>query len=255
MKQFNIQRFVKLVCWSLAIDRSWFLGSVVRYVVTMTLMFLFFTFMVNFDSHNNGMQAYQVCAVLSFVALVIWMVFGFTMRPAWTRNDDQRLLMLPASNLEKYLMRYSYWLLLVPFFLLSFAIADGVQFVVNTLLGHEWASSVIGYMANSQMFAHFPNQDKLFFGFFILGLWVHSLYTVGGSFFRAHKYCWILTSVVLVAAYMLLAALNLFQMINLSWWKYIGYYNLLFLVLTLFNFWLSYWLFCRQQLIGKFVNI
>ena len=37
------------------------------------------------------------------------------------KHDDQQLLTLPASNLEKYLMRYSYWLLLLPSFVGSFA--------------------------------------------------------------------------------------------------------------------------------------
>ena len=240
--------------WSLTNDRSWFLRTALSYVVVLTLMYLFFIYFINYG--NNIDATYDVCAVLSFLGLVFIVVSGPTLRPKWTRNDDERLLMLPTSNLEKYLMRYCYWLLLLPLFLLSFVVADGVQYVVNTLLGHEWTGSVIDYLLHpSSSDIPAKNRVRLFRGLLILALWVHSLYAVGGSFFRSHKYSWILTSVVLVAALMLTAALNLMQMINQSWWNYMGYYNPLLLVLSVFNFWLSYRLFCRQQLIGKFINL
>ena len=51
--------------------------------------------------------------------------------------------MLPASNFEKYLMRYASWLILLPLFIVSVLCADLIQYAVNYMLGNEKTMFVV----------------------------------------------------------------------------------------------------------------
>jgi hypothetical protein len=91
-------------------------------------------------------------------------------------------------------------------------------------------------------------------------VWLHSCYAVGATFFRSHKYSWILTSVTLIVLGIILTALwpndeisrslSSVTAVNL-----LRLCDVLYVVLIAFNFWLSYKFFCRQQVIGKYVNV
>ena len=88
-----------------------------------------------------------------------------------------------------------------------------------------------------------------------LFVWLHSLYAVGATFFRFRKNNWIATSLVVIVVGMLLSAIaGHWQNVNMFWWNNHDFFNQLFLILVVVNFWLSYRFFCRIQVIGKFVN-
>ena len=59
------------------------------------------------------------------------------------KYDRQALLMLPASNFEKYLMRYASWLILLPLFIVSVLCSDLIQYAVNYMLGNEKTMFVV----------------------------------------------------------------------------------------------------------------
>ena len=107
------------------------------------------------------------------------------------KHDDQRLLMLPASNPEKYLMRYSYWLLLLPSFVGSFVIADLLQYLVNWLSEHEGRMLVMQYLMRLDFNIVFPPSivvpRSLIACIVLTFVWLHSCYAVGATFFRSHK--------------------------------------------------------------------
>lgn len=245
MKYFNIDRFLKLARWSLTMDRRWFVKNTLAWAVVLTLMFLFFTCVMKMNGQVATLASYQACTFMVVCTTVALFVLGPTMmfNSMRGKHDDQRLLMLPASNLEKYLVRYSYWLLLFPCFFASFVVADLLQFLVNGMLGHEGRMLVMQYLANSVIDIHWQDDIPRPLGvdIEITIVWLHSFYAVGTTFFRSHKYSWILTSVALIVLGIILGSL---------WPK--GYFLVIGIV---FNFWLSYWLFCRQQVIGKYVNV
>lgn len=245
MKYFNIDRFLKLARWSLTMDRRWFVKNTLAWAVVLTLMFLFFTCVMKMNGQVATLASYQACTFMVVCTTVALFVLGPTMmfNSMRGKHDDQRLLMLPASNLEKYLVRYSYWLLLFPCFFASFVVADLLQFLVNGMLGHEGRMLVMQYLANSVIDIHWQDDIPRPLGvdIEITIVWLHSFYAVGTTFFRSHKYSWILTSVALIILGIILGSL---------WPK--GYFLVIGIV---FNFWLSYWLFCRQQVIGKYVNV
>ena len=225
MNNFSIDRFGKLVRWSLTMDRRWFVKNTLSWLVVFTLMFLFFTCVARFNDQPASLPAYGACT--------------------------SRLLTLPASNLEKYLMRYSYWLLLLPSFVGSFVVADLLQYLVNWLLGHEGRMLVMQYMGSPQL--HIGAVPRpLGICIVLTFVWLHSCYAVGATF--------IMTSATLIVLGVILGALwphdeiarsiSSDTAINL-----VRVWDVIYIFLIALNFWLSYRFFCRQQVIGKYVNV
>ena len=239
MIQFNLQRFIKLARWTLTVDKKYHIKSFFQNLVIFTLVFVFFT-SITFTVSQQAAN-YLPCSITAIVAFA---VSG--------KHDMQRLLMLPASNLEKYLMRYASWIILLPIQLAAFFAADLIQYVFGLVVGHEQVklvtSAVIEFCQSDMPLSYRMTFVWLF-------VWLHSLYAVGATFFRFRKHNWIATSLVVIVVGMLLSAIaGHWQNVNMFWWNNHGFFNQLFLVLVVVNFWLSYRFFCRAQVIGKFVN-
>ena len=261
MVQFNLNRFRKLVRWSLTMDRRWFVKNTLSWLVVFTLVFLFFTCVARFNSQPASLPAYGACTSMVLFTTVAILVLGPTMmfNSMRGKHDDQRLMTLPASNLEKYLMRYSYWLLLLPSFAGSFVVADLLQYLVNWLLGHEGRMLVMQYMGSPQLnIGAVPRPVGVCI--VLTFVWIHSCYAIGATFFRSHKYSWIMTSATLIVLGVILAVLlphdeiarsiSSDTAINL-----VRLWDVIYIFLIALNFWLSYRFFCRQQVIGRFVNL
>ena len=261
MVQFNLNRFRKLVRWSLTMDRRWFVKNTLSWLVVFTLVFLFFTCVTRFNSQPASLPAYGACTSMVLFTTVAILVLGPTMmfNSMIGKHDDQRLMTLPASNLEKYLMRYSYWLLLLPSFAGSFVVADLLQYLVNWLLGHEGRMLVMQYMGSPQLnIGAVPRPVGVCI--VLTFVWIHSCYAIGATFFRSHKYSWIMTSATLIVLGVILGVLlphdeiarsiSSDTAINL-----VRLWDVIYIFLIALNFWLSYRFFCRQQVIGRFVNL
>ena len=171
--------------------------------------------------------------------------------------------MLPASNFEKYLMRYATWLILAPLFVVGFFAADLLQYAINTLLGHEYVTFVISTLkdfATHMWQTIVTPKGRVEFvnvvGFFFLLL--HSFYALGATFFRSRKFNWVLTTIILILGIGLIAWLfndgKADSESNMSLEAIIAF-DVMAGLWAIFNFWLSYRLFCRTQVIGKFVNL
>ena len=263
MIQFNFNRFVKLAKWSLTVDRGFYLKNLLNVFVVLSLLFIAFTthfFHIIVMGENAD---YTMCFIVTMVMFIITVVTG----PSWMfsnmkgQHDLQTLLMLPASNLEKYLMRYSTWILLLPLYIVAFFGADLVQYLVNVIWGNENLAFVTTEVINdlSDTFTKLSKEDprNMWHGGIATMLLFHSVYTLGGTFFRSHKFAWILTTVVIIVVCMFCIWLlpqgtgysdKDSSQVTFGW-------DVFYAVWFLGNFWLSYRLFCRQQVIGKFVNL
>ena len=265
MIQFNLNRFANLAKWSLAMDRRWLVKAMLSWMVVFSLTFLFFTCVAVVHKDYESMEiSYTPCALMSvFSAIAVFVLGGsFMFQNFKTKHDDQRYLMLPASNLEKFLMRYSIWLLSLPCFLLAFVVGDVVQWVVNTLLAHKGTMLVMQYLANATYEVNWNSDIPRALGVSIAltFVWLHSVYVVGATFFRSHKFNWVLTSIVLIAGGIFGGTLwpNDYFALHIDEHTaiYLLYlWNGIYVLLIALNFWLSYRFFCRQQVIGKFVNV
>ena len=264
MIQFNFNRFGKLVRWSLTVDRGFYLRNLLNVFVVLSLLFIAFTTRFFHIYVNDNDSAYSPCLAATMIMFIITVVTG----PSWMfssmkgKHDLQALLMLPASNFEKYLMRYSTWILLLLLYIVAFLGADLVQYLVNVIWGSKDVMFVTTVTIDhiKELWVRLPNSGRTILNGLITCVFLfHSIYALGGTFFRSHKYSWVLTTVFLIVLSMVIIWLmpesseesidRERTTMELIVWDAV--YGVWFLV----NFWLSYRLFCRQQVIGKFVNI
>ena len=137
MIQFNINRFGKLARWSLTNDRKYHVKTFFQTLVILTLVYVLFTSItITFGKENAN---YRACAIALIVLFVSTLVVGssFMFYSMERKYDMQALMMLPASNFEKYLMRYMSWIFLIPLYVVAAVAADLVQYVFGLLVGHE----------------------------------------------------------------------------------------------------------------------
>ena len=260
MIQFSLNRFGKLAQWSLTNDRKYYVKSFLQVFVIMLLGFLFFPTTIKSYDHMGG---YHACCIMIVIMLLVTVVLGpsFMYYSMENKHDMQNLLMLPASNFEKYLMRYASWIFLIPLYLVAFFGADLLQYVVHWILGHDYVVFVSTTLANriSDTWREMP--DSLRYTavntIIILAIWFHPLYALGATFFRSRKFNWVLTTIVIVL-------LTIVQMWIFPFEEHTSYketttsivFGYVFAVCwAILSFWLSYKLFCRTQVIGRFVNL
>ncbi len=173
------------------------------------------------------------------------------------KYQNRGLLMLPASNLEKYITHYAFVWLNIFSILSGILIADLTQYAVHTMMGHEGAMLIIQYMVPSKIFETFfgnVNTPMVFHPWRAIAVWLHSFCALGVTFFKSYKRGAYLTLLTLFVFGMLILALFGFDFIAF-WWRNVQFFNAMFLLFTPVNFLLSYHLFCRQQITARFINI
>ena len=265
MIQFNINRFGKLVKWSMLGDKRYFVKTFLQFLVVILLVFVFFTMIVKMG--GSPLMGYRSCAIAEFAVVIVNIVLGpalmfYSMEG---KHDMQTLMMLPASNFEKYLVRYSNWIIVVALSIVACLAADVLQYLLHLLFGHDngmFVTSVLWRMFGE--FADTTNTSEAALPRFILSvitlaIWVQSLYAVGATLFRTRKFNWVITTVVIILmGIVIVKYMGKVEAIQLNDHSTVldfviglGFY----LVWAMINYWLSYRFFCRTQVIGKFVNL
>ena len=262
MIQFNLKRFGKLACWTFRNDKRYIVKSFLQAFVILLLIFLFFTMIVKV---NGGYDAsYKSCTIAVIAILGVNIVLGpalmfYSMEG---KHDMQTLMMLPASNFEKYLVRNAQCIVLVPLYIVAILGADLIQYLIHLMAGHDYGRFVVGVLFDlcSKGLPHFDGSYGRFFATLIVFIiWLQSVFAVGATLFRTRKFNWIITTVFLILLCVLIVKINgLFEVVSLNdhstTWDYVVGYGI-YLVLTMVNYWLSYRQFCGTQVIGKFVNL
>ena len=263
MIQFNIKRFGKLARWSLTSDRRFYVRNFLQMLVVLTLVYLGFT--LNILNYGEGgiCQNYPVCATITIIILLIDFFVGPSMMFASMKgkHDDQMLMMLPASNFEKYLMRYATWLILLPLILVAILSADVIQYAVNMLMGHEGTRFVTGFIMDrvNEILVGSTKMPRNLLTMIVLTLLsIHSFYALGATFFRSHKFTAIFTTIALII--LSIVQTWIFPNLNMHIDSDVPTTGILIWDASLafgviVNFLLSYWLFRRTQVIGRFVNL
>ena len=266
MIQFNIHRFGKVARWSLTNDKSFYMRTLLQMFVVLTLIFLFFT--TSFYWLKGADTGYKPCCVVVVMMFFIQVCMGPSMmfNSMKGKHDKQALLLLPASNFEKYLMRYATWIFVMGLSVIGYFGADLVQYIINWLIGNN------PQFVTGALFSHMnpftinweatgSMMGKIINALIIVFLWLQSCFALGATFFRSHKYSWILTILVLVFLSMVQAWLfpniGSYQLDenegHATTFLYIS--DAVYGIWAIVNYWLSYKIFCRTQNIGKFVNI
>ena len=262
MIQFNLSRFGKLACWTLRNDKRYIVKSVLQAFVIMLLIFLFFTLMVKIN--NSYLNAYRSCTVAVIAILGVNVVLGpalmfYSMEG---KHDMQTLMMLPASNFEKYLVRNAQCIVLVPLYIVAILGADLIQYLIHLMAGHDYGRFVVAVLFDlcSKGLPHFDGSYGRFFATIIVFIiWLQSVFAVGATLIRSRKFNWIITIIFLILLGMIVVKINGFiEVVSLdehsATLDYVVGYGI-YLALAAINYWLSYRFFCRTQNIGKFVNL
>lgn len=197
-----------------------------------------------------------LCPLVGFIAFPICMFYPYT--KIKEKYQNRGLLMLPASNLEKYITHYAFtWL-----FFLSLSggilIADILQYAVHTMMGHEGARLMIQELVQGKLLERIVgsvNTSLVLFSWGTIVVWLHSVFALGATFFKSYKQGINLTISLLFVFGLMIFALFGFGIVVETWWNNVLLFNVLFLLLTPVNFLLSYYFFCRQQITARFINI
>ena len=218
MNNFNINRFGQTFRWVVATNFrnfiAWTLGAAVG-------VFLMEMILVALNIHSDGGNyvplLYSTISQICQIALIIFVLVALSTGFADYQKKAKReaFLMLPSTNLEKFLAVVIYvtvvWSLAG---FLAFAVGDTLRMAVRALaFGNEWYSLVPKVLDMfSEMIPTFDDgmmiytiSFKVCTPIFLVGLfvWIHSTYILGGTLLR--KYAFVLSSLVIISVFLLLA--------------------------------------------------
>ena len=246
MNSINIHRLGKILRWSYVTDQPYLRKSLATVVGAFAFVYQVpnLTYVLSTNDHDSDFGV-----VVTVISFLIGLVMGSCyMLQSFRDNKDglRDLFTLPASNIEKFLVRYLYsWVVQLVHIVISILVADGLSFVVSDViraLSHPSVSS-----------------DLSGFSILMMCVWIHSFYMLGVNFFRNVKYGWAYTTLALLALFILFSLLvPTFLEVNKVSHLLLKVHTvplcLVLLVLSIFNVWLAFRLFCNRQYIGKFVN-
>lgn len=277
MSNFNATRFKTLLKYEITTQRKSYLRLVIASFLGL-LAFMFYN-AVAFIQYTNYQRAvwpeYKVPSYDTVDIFVFGCFFIFTLTLICTshifsnmdtKQNRIRLLMLPATNLEKFLCRWSVYVAMAFLALVvTYIAADIVAAIIRASMDLPFELSVFNALEGSPFSttAVWTFSDLLRFLTVTSSLLAAvSTYVLGGTLFR--KVPFILTSIVIGAAWLALTIASLIFIIiiaNVSPTFTKLFNNIdentvcLFIIILLvlwstFAHWLSYRLFCRSSIIG-----
>ena len=274
MKTFDLNRFGKTFRWIFAVRLQWLIGWTAGYAVIVFLGELLWWFF------NKGSETSLIVTnVAGFFMIFIYIALGIGLTMLfYDENKKQKreaLLMLPASNLEKYLSAFIYYTVIWgAAVFVSFICGDTLRMIVRALFwGDEWISAIPQVLDNMSpkmvsggvvATTEFYVMTILLYVSFLV--WLNSLYILGGTLLR--KFSFVITSIVFLLSVALLGwVLNHTEMtmFNYEWTgqyyaaKEVGAIPYILCVLlpllSVFNYWASFQIFKGFQLItNKWTN-
>ena len=221
MNSFDINRFGKALRWVISVNfRSslmWALGLMLGVFLGEMMILGIFRSTEPVGTHTGSLAAFFVVYINIGVVVGICNLFVELDK----KPNRQAFLMLPATNLEKFLAATIFST--VCGFLtmhLSFIVGDTLRVAFRALFyGESWNSFVFPEVVKMMTFDAVSSYHSLGYrlislAFLVSGLvWLHSFYTLGGTLFR--KYAFVISSLVLVAGFTMLIWFSKYHEINM----------------------------------------
>ena len=286
MSTFNFNRFSQaLKCQFLVSRKSWIrLFGIYTLVMFMANLFWtrvqgrsynelaeYWSFEDLFRIYNHNVEQSVAFGIVFFC---IAMLFGATSMFSQMKDTRQRsaYLLWPVSHLEKYVVSFLHsFVLMAILTVVAYLLADTLRVFVDWLTGRVviWGMTKLTEPMGDAVFEQWQTTWMLFTWVF----YIHSLYIVGGTLFRRQQF--LLTSgTIAVVAILLIIILNQINWDNVqidfirtTWDEknntYINTFYPFFYILhsvmcalIIFNYWASYKLFTRMQVINnKWLNV
>lgn len=267
MKSFEWTRFCHTLRWVLISGR----GTLVRMAVCMFILFFaieeVFTLIMGHNMFGLSILVLALC-------LFVWMVgmqYAATQIIADTgeKTSAIRFLMHPASNLEKFIARWIYvtvvWAVVSA---LAFIAADTVSWAFNSLIKPHTAQAFqpMLWRNPSLIFSEDINFSEIPVSTLeemamlaLMSEWGHSMYILGGTVFRRHRF--VLT---LFASYILNMVFSLFiytmpgkdPLLRMLDYASISYWWMAIVAgLIVLDYLAAYRIFTRTEVVGgRYVN-
>ena len=289
MNSFNIKRFGQTLRWVLSVNQRRIFYAMAGSVVGVFMAEMILLRMSSYDSPFTMLRHYgDVGAALFAVAsliLVSTIVSGVN-----EKRKREAFLMLPASNLEKFLalMTYTSVVCVLGVFL-AFVLGDSLRMVWFWISGpytevetsvmgepveyYYWWSSAIPKMMDN-LTPHILEADSCNWFYLVMNLfviaaiavWTHSLLIIGGTLFR--KYSFVISCLVFILFWVIFVkTMHYFELsMFTSTWENGRYVSgevgipayilaILLPLLSVFNYWASFQIFKGFQLLtNKWTN-
>ena len=290
-KTFDLHRFGMVLRWDLFTNWKGYFYRTAGLAIGIILLSIYMLYSFPhsyFFEEGRGLDYYYECRT-GFLAAIFILLFFVSASNIFgnmkTKLQRESFLMLPANNLEKYaarLLMMSIGSILM--MLIATLIADFVQFVFSFFMTPGYHASIIGCFL-SEIYktvtdtSNTPTPisililtwqwriDAVLLGWSFL-IMIYSFCLLGGTFFRKQPI--ILTAVSGIIIFMIIGYCGS----KLEDWGVFDFFNhlnydnpvtslcmaifwsVVFLALAAFNYWASYKLFTRMQVIcNKWINI
>lgn len=275
MTNFNISRFGRTLRWSAMMTKK----EILTNAASMAFAFAV-PFVIHALSSRNRLEAlvaqslHDVTALNLGIYIISCMIGG-----CWLFNNmntkEQRITfkMLPATDLEKFVVRAIYvtvvWWITA---FVAFCLADLFRMLVCLVSGTEIVGSAVPdflgmLFSDDNHTVNINGESEIFSSVAVVaaanawGFWVHSLYVLGGAFFRRRQF--VLTTLVHAVIGLVFMPIvisdadkidgdSLRESFNAVMWSVTAVFTLL----GLLDWWLSYKIFRRMQVINnKWINL
>jgi|GEM_PF-358244 len=278
MKHFNINRFWQVLKWTVISEKKSIITAFIAFTVAFLAIQLFSCFTI-FDINRSLGPAATMAGTGTCAAILGFMAAYYAsgiLGNARTTQQRTTALMLPASNLEKFIARIIYCCIgmLIVLYLAALA-ATGLRMFLELIAGHDQITAELGILFGYVSPYGYDEQieNGISFGPLFptaITLWSTSLYVLGGAFFRKRPFVW--TNVVLFAGGLLLFSIvfyvatligeeELLHMLdpivkNMTAEAFFNWVSVFLFAFTALNVWLSYRLFSRLQVVQhKWFNL
>ena len=254
MDNFNINRFWRTLCWYVLENKN----SLFKWFTSFSLAFMaigvLFMYAIRNHLDDPGMvkvgmgQMVAFSTILMFFSIILANSLVFSCITKKQRRTA--FLMLPATNMEKYVSVCIYAAVLAPLcIILAFLVGDTLRTLIYAAIGHGWHSAV------KEMWELEGGSIKNFGKPFVVMLWLGSTYILGATLLRKAHFP--------IVSAILLILLFTFPIIMVKYIQHVGPVSIpeyvkivVSLLLTVFNYCVGYRLFKRFQLItSKWTNI
>ncbi len=286
-KTFDLHRFGMVLRRDLLTNWKSYFYSIAGLAIGIIMLSIsmLYSFPHSYFIVERDLNYYYECRMTGFLA-AIFILFIFIsacniFSNMKTKLQRESFMMLPANNLEKYAARFLMMSIgSIIMMLIATLIADFVQFVLSFFMTPGYHASIIGsslsqiYKAATDagnnpisILAWQYKIDAAILGWSFLTM-IYSFCLLGGTFFRKQPI--ILTAVSGIIIFMIIGycGSELEEWGAFDFFKHLNYDNpgtslcmaifwsVIFLALAAFNYWASYKLFTRMQVIcNKWINI
>ena len=289
MNTFSFNRFGKMLRWVLSVNQRRILYAIAGSVVGVFIAEMILLRMSGLDSPYMMLNHYgQVGAAL--FALVSLILVSTIVLGVNEKRKREAFLMLPASNLEKFLalMTYTSVVCVLGVFL-AFVLGDSLRMawfwvsgpyteIKTSVMGgpvetYYWWSSAIPEMMDN-LTPHILEADSCNWFYLVMNLfviaaiavWTHSLLIIGGTLFR--KYSFVISCIIFILFWVIFVKTTHYFELSMftSTWENGRYVDgeigvpayvlaILLPLLAVFNYWASFHIFKNFQLItNKWTN-